>query len=132
MFVDANLRAVPKTTEFYLFDGKKQKEYQAVSNFTFSSNDCHYFYLATKQNGKTIVVIDGKESPEYDEVETSLVWDFVSRLLFVHMDTAGFEFDADRMQGTPREQVNYLIDMLSKQRPWGQCLEHSQNGPIPV
>lgn len=50
-----------------------------------------------------------------DEVESLMVWEFVSRLLFVHMDTAGFQFDASRMQGTPREQVNYLVDLLSKE-----------------
>jgi len=52
-----------------------------------------------------------------DGVEESLVWDFVSRMLFVHMDNAGFQFDTDKMQGTPREQVNYMIDLLSKQEP---------------
>jgi hypothetical protein len=50
-----------------------------------------------------------------DEVEAVMVWDFVSRLLFVHMDTAGFQFDGSRMQGTPREQVNYLVDLISKE-----------------
>jgi Peptidase U49 len=50
-----------------------------------------------------------------DEVESVMVWEFVSRLLFVHMDTADFQFDASRMQGTPRDQVNYLVDLLSKE-----------------
>ena len=50
-----------------------------------------------------------------DEVESITVWEFVSRLLFVHMDTAGFQFDPGLLQGTPREQVNYLIDLISKQ-----------------
>ena len=49
-----------------------------------------------------------------DEVESVMVWEFVSRMLFVHMDNAGFQFDPARMQGTPREQVNYMIDLLSK------------------
>jgi hypothetical protein len=44
-----------------------------------------------------------------------MVWEFVSRLLFVHMDTAGFQFDEAMMQGSPREQVNYLIDQITKQ-----------------
>jgi hypothetical protein len=50
-----------------------------------------------------------------DEVESVMVWEFVSRLLFVHMDTAGFQFESEKMQGTPREQVNYLVDLLSKE-----------------
>jgi len=50
-----------------------------------------------------------------DEVESITVWEFVSRMLFIHMDTAGFQFEAERMQGTPRDQANYLIDLISKQ-----------------
>jgi hypothetical protein len=45
-----------------------------------------------------------------DEKESSMVWYLVSCLLFVHMDNAGFEFDPARMQGSPRDEVNYLID----------------------
>jgi hypothetical protein len=49
-----------------------------------------------------------------NENESSIVWFFVSNLLFVHMDNAGFDFDGSKMQGSPRDEVNYLIDILSK------------------
>lgn len=49
-----------------------------------------------------------------DEVESLMVWDFVSRMLFIHMDTAGYQFEESRMQGTPRDQANYSIDLISK------------------
>jgi hypothetical protein len=58
-------------------------------------------------------VLDQVIRPD-DEVESLIVWDFVSRLLFVHMDTAGFEFVAEKFQLSPRDQVNYMIDLLSR------------------
>jgi hypothetical protein len=60
-------------------------------------------------------VLDHAISQEDDE-ESPFVWHFVSRLLFLHMHTAAFEVDAARMQGDPRDTVNYLIDLLSTSR----------------
>jgi peptidase U49-like protein len=52
-----------------------------------------------------------------EEDETFVVWDFVSRMLFVHMDNTGFAIDPDRMQGSPKDEVNHLVDLLSKGVP---------------
>ncbi|MEX2185146.1 MAG: phage exclusion protein Lit family protein [Pirellulales bacterium] len=52
------------------------------------------------------------------EDERELVWYFVSNVLFLHIHTAGYEFDDSdlpRMQCPLHEQVNYLIDRISKQ-----------------
>ncbi len=44
----------------------------------------------------------------------AMMWYLVSCLLFIHMDNVGFEIDPARMQGSPRDEVNYLIDLLSQ------------------
>ena len=52
-----------------------------------------------------------------NEEERELIWDFVSMMLFNHMGSAGFDFDetdAEHMQGDSRDEVNYLIDRISK------------------
>lgn len=52
-----------------------------------------------------------------NEEEHQMVWYFVSTLLFIHMDSAGFDFDerdAIHMQGDPRDEVNYLIDRIAR------------------
>lgn len=52
-----------------------------------------------------------------DEQEYLAVWQFIAIMLFLHMDSAGFDFDegdAICMQGDPRDEVNYLINRISK------------------
>jgi hypothetical protein len=52
-----------------------------------------------------------------DEQEYLAVWQSIATMLFVHMDSAGYDFDASddvRMQGDPRDQVNYLIDRIAR------------------
>lgn len=52
-----------------------------------------------------------------NEEEHEMVWYFVSTMLFIHMWSAGYDFDEDdavHMQGDPRDEVNYLIDRISK------------------
>lgn len=51
------------------------------------------------------------------EAQSLGVWDLVGQILFIHMHHVGFEFDARRMQDSPREQASYLIDLLSKHVP---------------
>jgi Peptidase U49 len=58
-------------------------------------------------------VLDHAIDPD-DEKESLVVWDVVGSFLFLHFDNAGFEFDASKMQGSPRDEVNYMIDVLSK------------------
>jgi len=59
-------------------------------------------------------VLDRAIDPS-DEAESPMVWYFVSTLLFVHMRSAGFDFTPEHFQSTdPREEVNSLIDMISK------------------
>ena len=57
--------------------------------------------------------------------EHQIVWYFVSLMLFIHMWAAGFDFDektdAIHMQGDPRDEVNYLIDRISKGDRKRQC-----------
>jgi hypothetical protein len=51
-----------------------------------------------------------------DELEYGAVWESIALMLFVHMTSAGYEFDerdATHMQGDPRDEVNYLIDRIS-------------------
>jgi hypothetical protein len=46
-----------------------------------------------------------------------MIWFFVSKMLFIHMWSAGFDFDESdlvHMQGDPRDEANYLIDRISK------------------
>jgi len=50
--------------------------------------------------------------------EELLIWDFLSRILFLHCDAAGIQVEAGRLQGSPRDRVNYLIDLISKKSPW--------------
>ncbi len=50
--------------------------------------------------------------------ERLVVWGLQSRLLFAHMDTAEIEIDWPRMQSEPRDQMNYLLDVLSHQSPF--------------
>lgn len=52
-----------------------------------------------------------------DEEEYVAVWLSVATMLFIHMDSAGYKFDesdAIHMQGDPRDEVNYLIDRISR------------------
>jgi hypothetical protein len=52
-----------------------------------------------------------------DEQEYLSVWYSVATLLFIHMGSAGYEFDAEdakHMQGDPRDEVSYLIDRISR------------------
>lgn len=52
-----------------------------------------------------------------NEEEHQMVWYFVSTMLFMHMWSAGYDFDQDdavHMQGDPRDEANYLIDRISK------------------
>ena len=48
-----------------------------------------------------------------DIEESSMVWYLVANSLFVHMDHAKYEIDAERMDCSPRDEVNYLIDLLA-------------------
>lgn len=52
-----------------------------------------------------------------NEDEHKLVWWVVATLLFIHMDSAGFDFDIDfdaaRLQGSQQESANYLIDRIA-------------------
>lgn len=51
-----------------------------------------------------------------DEDEQGM-WQVAATLLFGHMHAASrFHFDDDRMSQPPREQVSYLLDLLSKER----------------
>jgi hypothetical protein len=61
---------------------------------------------------RLFTVLDGLIDASNEE-ESSVVWYLVSCLLFVHMRHAEFKFDYSRMQGSPRDDVNYLIDLLS-------------------
>lgn len=57
-------------------------------------------------------IIDRSKKTEYIGV-----WQAVETMLFVHMYSAGYDFDdsdAIHMQGDPRDEVNYLIDRISK------------------
>ncbi|PAY17450.1 hypothetical protein CKO51_21280 [Rhodopirellula sp. SM50] len=58
-------------------------------------------------------ILDVPESDEY-----KMVWYFVAQMLFIHMWSAGFDFDPEQdaihMQGDPRDEVNYYIDRISK------------------
>lgn len=51
-----------------------------------------------------------------NEEEHQMVWYFVSTMLFIHMWSAGYDFDesdAVHMQGDPRDEANYFIDRIS-------------------
>lgn len=57
-------------------------------------------------------VIDRENSLEFEAV-----WQSIATLLFIHMRSAGYEFDAsyaNHTQGDSRDEVNYLIDRISK------------------
>jgi hypothetical protein len=57
-------------------------------------------------------VIDRSDEDEYEAV-----WQFIATMLFIHMDSADYDFDesgAIHMQGDPRDEVNYLIDRISR------------------
>ncbi len=56
----------------------------------------------------------GDGTDRCDEEESSMVWYLASHLLFIHMDTAGFEFDSVMMQGNPHDEINYLINLIAK------------------
>jgi hypothetical protein len=52
-----------------------------------------------------------------DVHEHNTVWACIATLLFIHMDSAGFDFgesDASYMQGDPRDEVNHLITRIEK------------------
>jgi hypothetical protein len=55
---------------------------------------------------------------ERSEDERLVVWDFTARTLFVHVDNAGIEVDAAGLQGSPKDQVKYLVGLISKKQPW--------------
>lgn len=50
--------------------------------------------------------------------ERLVVGDFTARTLFVHADNAGIEVKAAGLQASPKDQVKYLIDLISKTDPW--------------
>jgi len=52
-----------------------------------------------------------------DEQEYLAVWQSVATMLFIHMESASFDFDetdAIHMNGDPRDEANYLIDRISR------------------
>ena len=52
-----------------------------------------------------------------DEQEYMAAWKAVATLLFIHMWSASYDFDerdAIHMRGDPRDEVNYLIDRISR------------------
>jgi len=50
-----------------------------------------------------------------DEEESLMLWYLVSTLLFIHMDSAGFDLKPEYFRSTdPRGEVNALIDIISK------------------
>jgi hypothetical protein len=53
-----------------------------------------------------------------DENEELLVWHFVADMLLCCLHAANIQIDAGPTQGSPRDWVNYLIDMISKRAPW--------------
>jgi hypothetical protein len=62
-------------------------------------------------------VLDRGIDPD-DETEHQMIWFFVSTMLFVHMWSAGFDFKPEHFQrDDPRDEVNALIDMISKREP---------------
>jgi hypothetical protein len=61
-------------------------------------------------------VLDQFVDPVNDD-ERILVWDFVVQLLLVHMYIAGFEIDAESMRQSPRDQANYLINLIASREP---------------
>lgn len=54
-------------------------------------------------------VLDPSDATEY-----LVVWNFVAEMLHVHMHNAGIEIDWGRMEGDPRQQADYLVDLLSR------------------
>jgi hypothetical protein len=57
-------------------------------------------------------VIDQSVKQEY-----ASVWQSVATLLFIHMWSGGYDFDESdgtHMQGDPRDEVNHLIDRMSR------------------
>jgi hypothetical protein len=50
--------------------------------------------------------------------EGLLIWDSLSRILSMHCDAAGIQVQLGLMEGSPRDRVNYLIDLVSKKSPW--------------
>jgi hypothetical protein len=50
--------------------------------------------------------------------ERLVVWDFTARTLFVHADNARIEVEAAGLQGSPKDQVKYLIDLIAKKTRW--------------
>ena len=52
-----------------------------------------------------------------DEQEYLAVWQFIATMLFIHMDSAGYDFDerdAVHMQGDPQDEVSYFIDRIAR------------------
>jgi hypothetical protein len=60
-------------------------------------------------------VLDQHVDGEIEE-EVNLVWDFVEKMLYIHMEHAACSYDPERLQGHPREGASYLIDLLSRTR----------------
>jgi len=50
--------------------------------------------------------------------EEELVFHFLKYILFCHIDSTGIEVDGAQLQGSQKEQVNYLINLISKEKPW--------------
>jgi len=66
---------------------------------------------------RLIELLDDIIDKESDD-ERLVIWDFVARTLFVHMDNAGIPVECEPMQGCPRQRVGYLVEWLSKKEPW--------------
>jgi hypothetical protein len=58
-------------------------------------------------------ILDQFIDPTSDD-ERLLIWDFVSRILVVHLDNAAIEIDWQHMHGLPRERADYLLNLFSK------------------
>jgi hypothetical protein len=49
-----------------------------------------------------------------NELEYGAVWHFISTMLYIHMENAGYEFRLEDFRVDPREEVNHLINRLSR------------------
>jgi hypothetical protein len=63
-------------------------------------------------------VLDYGVDPTNDE-ESLMLWYLASSLLFIHMDSAGFDLTPEDFRGSsPRDEVSALIDIISKSDHW--------------
>jgi hypothetical protein len=58
---------------YVLVDGTRSPAYTHAHSFQFSPDSRRYGFIA-KRNGRTVVVVDGKEGPEFDTVEPPLLF----------------------------------------------------------